>query len=252
MPNIIARAALRVMVGVPGLRNERYQEASRAYANAVLMDSTLINCTPPFLRPVLGPALGMRVKHHKRKLMKIPVPIAEEKMRQCGGKDMQDDPVSLHSVLCTCPYVPHDYSFQGDVIHWMIGKGKSHGPEQQTALKIAKRIMSLTSMFIFGIGWIYCWAVLDVYGSPCRSDFIHTLEAECRRVSDHHGGLSTKAAVDALHHLDFNLRESMRLNDINVLCQPGTLVHKVNRELHPHVTLSYLLTHLGCVYNRSM
>jgi hypothetical protein len=32
------------------------------------------------------------------------------------------------------------------------------------------------------------------------------------------------------------------------LCQPGTLVHKVYCELHPHVTLSHLFTHLGCVY----
>jgi hypothetical protein len=32
----------------------------------------------------------------------------------------------------------------------------------------------------------------------------------------------------------------------------GTLVHKVHRELHPQVTLSHLLTHLGCVYNRSL
>jgi hypothetical protein len=36
------------------------------------------------------------------------------------------------------------------------------------------------------------------------------------------------------------------------VCQPGTSVHKVHRELHPHVTLSHALTHLGCVYNRSM
>jgi hypothetical protein len=35
-------------------------------------------------------------------------------------------------------------------------------------------------------------------------------------------------------------------------CQPGTSVHKVHCELHPHVTLSHLITHLGCVYNRSM
>jgi hypothetical protein len=37
----------------------------------------------------------------------------------------------------------------------------------------------------------------------------------------------------------------------DICCQPGTLVHKVYRELHPHVTLSHLLTHLGSVYNRS-
>ncbi|KAF2821741.1 hypothetical protein CC86DRAFT_99967 [Ophiobolus disseminans] len=34
-------------------------------------------------------------------------------------------------------------------------------------------------------------------------------------------------------------------------CQPGTSVHMVHCGLYLHVTLSHLLTHLGCVYNRS-
>jgi hypothetical protein len=42
------------------------------------------------------------------------------------------------------------------------------------------------------------------------------------------------------------------LHDASLKCQPGTLVLEVHRELRPHVTLSHLLTHLGCVYNRSM
>jgi hypothetical protein len=39
---------------------------------------------------------------------------------------------------------------------------------------------------------------------------------------------------------------------VGVVCQPGALVCKVRCELYPHVTIRYLLTHLGCVYNRSM
>jgi hypothetical protein len=35
-------------------------------------------------------------------------------------------------------------------------------------------------------------------------------------------------------------------------CQLGTSVHKVHVNCVSHVTLLYLLTHLGCVYNRSM
>ena len=35
-------------------------------------------------------------------------------------------------------------------------------------------------------------------------------------------------------------------------CQPGTSVHKVHVNCISHVTLCHLLTHLGCVYNRSM
>jgi hypothetical protein len=35
-------------------------------------------------------------------------------------------------------------------------------------------------------------------------------------------------------------------------CQPGTSVHKVHVNCVSHVTPLYLLTHPGCVYNRSM
>jgi hypothetical protein len=41
-------------------------------------------------------------------------------------------------------------------------------------------------------------------------------------------------------------------DDITRACQPGTSVHRVQVNCISHVTLRYLLTHLGCVYNRSM
>ena len=44
MVRIIAYAALRIMVGLPGCRDEMYLEQSRLYANAVLVDATFINC----------------------------------------------------------------------------------------------------------------------------------------------------------------------------------------------------------------
>jgi hypothetical protein len=37
-----------------------------------------------------------------------------------------------------------------------------------------------------------------------------------------------------------------------VRSQPGTSVHKVHVNCISHVTLRHLLTHLGCVYNRSL
>jgi predicted SnoaL-like aldol condensation-catalyzing enzyme len=37
-----------------------------------------------------------------------------------------------------------------------------------------------------------------------------------------------------------------------ISCQPGTSVHRVHVNCISHVTLRHLLTHLGCVYNRSM
>jgi hypothetical protein len=40
--------------------------------------------------------------------------------------------------------------------------------------------------------------------------------------------------------------------DRKQLCQPGTSVHKIHVNCITHVTLRHWLTHLGCVYNRSL
>lgn len=106
------------------------------------------------------------------------------------------------------------------MIQWLIRVARNHGPEQMTANKIAMRILALTSMFVFAIGWIFAHAVLDVYCSPSRDDIVSTLETECRRVSVEHQGLSTKEAVDALYCVDSAVRESMRLNDVMVHLLP--------------------------------
>lgn len=89
-----------------------------------------------------------------------------------------------------------------------------------TADKIADRILALTSMFVFAIGWVFAHAVLDIYCSPSSGEIVSTLESECRRVSDQYQGLSTKEAIDALYCVDSAVRESMRLNDVMVHLLP--------------------------------
>ncbi len=95
MVRIISHIALRIMVGLPGCRDERYLESSRLYANSVLVDACLINCLPPIFRPVAGRVIALRARYHQRKLMKILVPLVEQRMQQCeDGKCHGDDPVS--------------------------------------------------------------------------------------------------------------------------------------------------------------
>ncbi|EEQ31154.1 hypothetical protein McanMca71_005678 [Microsporum canis] len=201
MVRIIARAALRIMVGLPGCRDENYLEQSRLYANAVLVDACFINSLPPAVRPMIAPLLAMRARYYERKLLNILIPLVQERMRQYDEKEGQVDG-------------------PGDVIQWLIRVAKNHGPEQLTANKISRRILALTSMFVFAIGWVFVHAVLDIYGSPPSSDIVTTLVAECRRVSAEYQGILTKEAVDKLYCLDSAARESMRLNDVMVHLLP--------------------------------
>lgn len=60
MVRIISHTALRIMVGLPGCRDENYLQQSRLYANAVLVDAFFINCLPPVIRPVAGRLIALR------------------------------------------------------------------------------------------------------------------------------------------------------------------------------------------------
>lgn len=105
MVRIIARVALRIMVGLPGCRDEAYLEQSRLYANAVLVDACFINCVPPAIRPAVAPLIALRARYHQRKLMAMLVPLVEERMRQYRdvdgreGKDDDDEPVSNYFIF---------------------------------------------------------------------------------------------------------------------------------------------------------
>lgn len=98
MVRIIARAALRIMVGLPGCRNEDYLEQSRLYANAVLVDACLINCLPPGIRPVAGPVIALRAKYYERKLLNLLIPLVEERLFQYrhGVGSQRDSQVCLN------------------------------------------------------------------------------------------------------------------------------------------------------------
>lgn len=91
MVRIIARAALRIMVGLPGCRDENYLEQSRLYANAVLVDACFINSLPPAVRPVIAPLLAIRARYYERKLLNILIPLVQERMRQYDEKEGQVD-----------------------------------------------------------------------------------------------------------------------------------------------------------------
>jgi hypothetical protein len=42
------------------------------------------------------------------------------------------------------------------------------------------------------------------------------------------------------------------LESTRLYCQPGTSIHRIHVNCISHVTIRHMLTHLSCVYNRSM
>lgn len=101
-------------------------------------------------------------------------------------------------------------------MQWLIATCDKDGPHQMFADRIANRLIALMTPLIFAVCYVFAHTVLDVYGSPNREEFIQGLEAEAKRVSSVHNGLSTAEAVDELYRFDSTIRESMRTSDVSV------------------------------------
>ncbi|KAI2601751.1 cytochrome P450 [Hypoxylon sp. NC1633] len=195
---IIARTAQRILIGLPLGRDEKLLETSRLYANSVLLGGAFMNCFPPSLRNFVGPVIALRAKYFRARCVSMLVPIVNERLRIFAAPKQDEQ-------------VPEDF------LQWLIASAAKGGPEQLDAIRIANRLIALMTPLIFAVCYVFSHAVLDVYGSRDKEEFISGLYAECKEVSEKHAGLGTAEAVDSLYRVDSAIRESMRTSDVAVI-----------------------------------
>lgn len=101
--SIITQTAMRIMVGLPLCRDEILLEQSTLYANAVFTGTGIINCFPPFTRPLIGPLLGLRAKYYQARCKKLLLPLVEERVRMWKERkegDVLPVCITLRLYLC--------------------------------------------------------------------------------------------------------------------------------------------------------
>ncbi|EHL01927.1 putative Ent-kaurene oxidase [Glarea lozoyensis 74030] len=201
---IIARAAQRILIGLPLSRNESMLETSRQYATSLLVGGAIINCFPPSIRWVVAPLISLRARHFQARYVKMLLPLVEERLltrlAEKGGEQVPEE-------------VPDDF------LQWMLpicAKNKDPAQNQLDAHRIALRLASLLTPLIFAVCYVFAHCVVDIHSSNARANILAGLEEECSRVSAQYGGLTTSASVDALKRVDSVLRESMRISDVSV------------------------------------
>lgn len=101
-------------------------------------------------------------------------------------------------------------------MQWLIATAAKGGPDQLNSTRIANRLIALMTPLIFAVCYVFSHAVLDIYASLDKDEFISGLYAECKEVSEKHNGLGTAEAVDSLYRIDSAIRESMRTSDVAV------------------------------------
>lgn len=76
---IVARVALRTLLGYPACRSEELVRTTQLFANSLFTAAAIINCMPPVLRPVLAPLLALSTRRYRSRYRKIVVPLIEER-----------------------------------------------------------------------------------------------------------------------------------------------------------------------------
>lgn len=230
---IIARVALRTLVGSPMCRNGELLEQTRLFANSLFASAAVMNCMPPFLRPVLGPLLAIQARYYYGARVKnVLASLIEERIKlweqhKNGNLAKDDLPVSSdRSNKTKRTSLANAVTLEDDFLQWLISRSASHGPTHMIPGTIALRLLALNTMFVFAMSYVFAHTVSDICTSPQKNEIVGALEEECRLVlaSQNSTGLASKAAVDKLYRLDSTIRESMRVSDVGVVTLPRDVV----------------------------
>ncbi|KAK7946090.1 uncharacterized protein PG986_010411 [Apiospora aurea] len=194
---IIGRTANRAIIGLPLCRNEVLLEQSTKYANAVFQGASLISSFPAYLRPIVGPVIGLAAKGYSKRCKRIMVPYVDERLQEWRAGSGTENP--------------------NDAIQWIIERSAKGDPSDLEPNIIAQRLLILQLVSIYTTTYALSNILVNLYSSESKDDFIAGLRSECDRVAAGHNGLSSKEAIDQLYRLDSTVRESLRISPFSVI-----------------------------------
>ncbi|RYP81521.1 hypothetical protein DL769_001929 [Monosporascus sp. CRB-8-3] len=189
----ISRTANRALIGLPLCRNEALLEQSSLYAKMVFQGATLIGALPAFLRPLLGPIVGLTSKRYAANCREILIPYIEERLNEWHTRE------------------------GNDALQWIIEQCAKGGRTTVEADTIAQRLLILQLVSIYTTAYALTNIIINLYSSKQKDDFVAGIREECNRVSREHGGLSTREAIDKLYRVDSAVRESMRISPFGII-----------------------------------
>ncbi|KAK7741957.1 hypothetical protein SLS62_010852 [Diatrype stigma] len=206
--SIIARVALRTLLGSPACRDEKVVKATQSFANKLFSAAAIINCMPPLFRPILAPILALPTKRYRNQYRKVVVPLIKERILL---------------------WEQHEKTGEGelpsDFLQWLIPRAAQHGRENLDPSKLSYRLLALNTMFVYAMSFVFAQTVIDICASPDHKRFMDGMVAECKAVAARYpDGLASSEAVEQLHRVDSAIRESMRISDVGVVTMPRDVV----------------------------
>ncbi|KAL4877358.1 cytochrome P450 [Aspergillus karnatakaensis] len=192
---VVAQAASRFTVGLPLCRNEQYIKDSFDAIDGCVINAGVTGGTPPVLRPIFGPLVGLKARLANRKVRKHFEPLYRERLETL--KYAKDDPNHVE---------PRDH------LQLMLRYAQKERPhelydlENITARLTATNVGSMhqTSLQVTNL-------LLNVLASDAEYNTISLLREEVAQVLGNSTEW-TKAKVSKMVKADSVARETLRLH----------------------------------------
>ncbi|EJD07489.1 cytochrome P450 [Fomitiporia mediterranea MF3/22] len=189
--NIVCRASNRIFVGVPLCRNPEFIDLSINFTIDIMKTVFMIQDTPVFLRPIVG-AYFSPTARSVRQAMKFLRPLFEERFRMYdeNGDDWQGKPA--------------------DMISWLIDEAPVN--EKRSVRDLTTRMLAINFAAMHTSSNSFTHALFHLAAEP---HYIPPLREEIEQVIKEEGW--SKIAMTKMWKLDSFMKESQRINGINLL-----------------------------------
>ena len=200
MLRIIPSFTNRMMLGLPLCRNEDFLKHMRKFASDVVACSSLyLRLTPRFLRPIVGPLVGIPNTRDWQNTTKFTLPIIQERL--ANFKRKQEDP-------------SFEWDEPNDYISWHINIATAEGRHDElTPDMISRRLMPLNFAAIHTTALSITNTIFDLLSSEISAEWVQGIREEAERALAEEGGQWNKAGLARCHRSDSAIRESMRFSN---------------------------------------
>jgi len=192
MMDIVSRISNRVIVGLPHCRNKEYCKLNVGFVIDVVQTGRKINRFPDFLHPIIGPYYSI-VKSYQQRMLSIIGPTIKQRREMLDryGSEWADKP--------------------NDYLTWTMEEDT--GPLARDPGYLALRILQVNFAAIHTSSRTFTHAL---YTLALHPEWTSSLRDESFRIIKQEGGW-TKAAMREMKMGDSFLRESARVNSLNLL-----------------------------------
>ncbi|KAL4790925.1 cytochrome P450, partial [Aspergillus venezuelensis] len=174
-------------------------------SNAIVFGANVIKAFPAFLRPVIGPVVGLVNRWQEQVFHTRMKPLIEAKIKE---QRETTAPAALQEELKT----------KGSLLDMLINTGlKSKWPVEVETMWLAYRIFMINFPGVHTSGISATSALLDILSYNNEEGLIEMLQEEVKNIAVGSSGKWTADEIEQATLLDSAIKESLRFNGINAL-----------------------------------